>query len=265
VNDLANVLPAEREARLEQRLAAFERETSHQIVLLTVPSLAGDPIEAFSLRVAESWRIGHAGLDNGIIVIVAPNDRQARIEVGYGLEGVVPDAIASRVLRERMLPRFREARMADGIEAGLDALTAAARGEAIPEERRPRARAAPGPSDFGELLPGVFFCGLLGSMVSLPFRRRSRVLGAGLGGVVGGGLAYVLLASLLAAGGAGLLALVLGLHHPTVLNRSRERFGRWDDYGGGFGGGFGGGSGGSGGGFSGGGGGFGGGGASGRW
>jgi uncharacterized protein len=265
VNDLANVLPAEREARLEQRLAAFERKTSHQIVLLTVPSLAGDPIEDFSMRVAESWRIGHAGLDNGIIVIVAPNDRQARIEVGYGLEGVVPDAIASRVPRERMLPRFREGRMADGIEAGLDALMAAARGEAIPTERRPRTRGAPGPSDFEALLPSVLFCGLLGSMVSLPFRRRSRVLGAGLGGVVGGGLAYVLLASLLAAGGAGLLALVLGFHHPTVLNRSRERFGRWDDYGGGFGGGFGGGSGGSGGGFSGGGGGFGGGGASGRW
>jgi uncharacterized protein len=185
--------------------------------------------------------------------------------VGYGLEGVVPDAIASRVLRERMVPAFREGRMADGIEAGIDALMAAARGEAIPEERRPRPRAAPGPSDFETLLPGVFFSGLLGSMVSLPLRRRSRVLGAGLGGLVGGGLAYVLVASLLAAGGAALLAVVLGLHHPTVLHRRRDRFGRWDDYGGGFGGGFGGGSGGSDGGFSGGGGGFGGGGASGRW
>ena len=265
MNDLADVLPAGREARLEERLAAYERETSHQIVLLTVPSLAGDPIEDFSIRVAEAWRIGHAGLDNGIIVIVAPRDREVRIEVGYGLEGVVPDAIAARVLREHMLPAFREGRMADGIEAGIDALMAAARGEAIPAERRPRARGAPGPGDVGELLPGVFFSALFGSMLALPVRRRSRVLGAGLGGVVGGGLAYLLVASLFAAGGAALLAVLFGLHDLTVLNRRRDRFGRWEDYGGGFGGGFGGGSGGSDGGFSGGGGGFGGGGASGRW
>jgi uncharacterized protein len=289
VNDLADVLPADREARLEERLAAFERETSHQIVLLTVPSLEGDPIEDFSIRVGERWRIGHAGLDNGIIVIVAPKDRQARVEVGYGLEGVVPDAIASRVLRDRMLPEFREGRMADGIEAGLDALIAAARGEAIPEERRPRPRAAPGPSDFDRWLPSVLFCALLGSLFALPLRRRSPVLGAGLAGIMGGGLAYVLLASLLAAGEIGsgrdtatgrasvlivsllaagcasLLAVVLALQHPVVLRPRRDRFGRWDDYGGGFGGGFGGGSGGSDGGFSGGGGGFGGGGASGRW
>ena len=71
MNDLADALPTAREVELEARLAAYERETSHQIVLLTVPSLAGDPIEDFSIRVAEAWRIGHAGLDNGIIVIVA--------------------------------------------------------------------------------------------------------------------------------------------------------------------------------------------------
>jgi uncharacterized protein len=260
VNDLAEVLPAAREAALEERLAAYERETSHQIVLLTVPSLAGDPIEDFSMRVAEAWRIGHAGLDDGIIVIVAPKDRQSRIEVGYGLEGAVPDAVAARVLRERMIPNFREGRMADGIEAGIDALMSAARGEAIPPERRPRARGGPASGDLEALLPIVLFCGVLGSMVSVPLRRRSRFLGAGLGGVVGGGLAYLVVASLLAAGGAALLALALGLHHPNVLHPRRGRFGRWDDYG--FGGGFGGGSGG---GFSGGGGGFGGGGASGRW
>jgi uncharacterized protein len=258
VNDLADVLPPERERRLEERLAAFERETSHQIVLLTVPSLEGEPIERFSIRLAEAWRIGHAGLDNGIIVIVAPEDREARIEVGYGLEGVVPDAIASRVLRERMFPRFREGRMADGIEAGIEALMSAARGEAIPEERRPRAR-QPGPGDLESLWPIVLFCGLLGSMLSLPLRRRSRFFGAGLGGLAGGGLAYVLAASLLAAGGAGALAFLLGLNHPSVLRPGRGGLGRWGDYGGGFG------AGGSGDGFSGGGGGFGGGGASGRW
>jgi uncharacterized protein len=259
VNDLADVLPAERERRLEERLAAFERETSHQIVLLTVPSLEGDPIERFSMRVAEAWRIGHAGLDNGIIVIVVPRDREARVEVGYGLEGVVPDAIASRVLRERMFPHFREGRMADGVEAGIEALVSAARGAAIPEARRPRSRGAPGAGDLEALWPIVLFCGLLGSMLSVPLRRKSRLFGAGLGGLAGGGLAYLLAASLLAAGGAGALAFLLGLNHPTVLRPGRGGLGRWGDYGGGFGGG------GSEGGFSGGGGGFGGGGASGRW
>ncbi len=261
MNDLAGVLPAERAARLEERLAAFERETSHQIVLLTVPSLEGEAIEPFALRVAESWRIGHAGLDNGIVVVVAPKDRQARIEVGYGLEGVVPDAVASRVLRERMFPSFREGRVADGIETGLEALMAAARGEAIPEARRSRERGVPPPGDLGALLPIIFFSGLLGSMLALPFRRGAPLLGAGLGGLAGGGLAYLLVGLLPAAGGAALLGFILGLHHPGVLRPGRGGLGRWGDYGGGFGGG----SSGDSGGFSGGGGGFGGGGASGKW
>ena len=132
VNDLAGLLPPGRARALDEKLARFEAETSHQVVLLTVPSLDGEPIEDFSMRVAEAWKPGQAGRDNGILVVVAPQERTARVEVGYGLEGAVPDAVASRILRQRMFPRFREGRMADGVEAGVDALLAAARGEALP-------------------------------------------------------------------------------------------------------------------------------------
>jgi hypothetical protein len=99
VNDLAGTLDPDVAARLEGRLADFERETTHQIAVLTIPSLEGEPIEPFALRVAEAWRLGQAGVDNGILLVVAPRDRRARIEVGYGLEGVVPDAIAAPASR----------------------------------------------------------------------------------------------------------------------------------------------------------------------
>ena len=90
--------------------------------MLTVPTTDGEAIEPFALRVAEAWKLGHQGADNGILLIVASKDRKARIEVGYGLEGVVPDAIAKRVIEDVMIPRFREGDMAGGIEAATDAL-----------------------------------------------------------------------------------------------------------------------------------------------
>ena len=108
VNDLAGLLAPDEARALESRLADFERETSHQIVVLTVPSLEGEAVEAFAIRVADAWQIGHEDLDNGVIVVVSAGDRRARIEVGYGLEGVIPDAVAARILRERMIPRSRE-------------------------------------------------------------------------------------------------------------------------------------------------------------
>jgi len=247
VNDLAGVFSAAEREALEQRLARFEAETTHQLAVLTVPSLEGEDIESFSLRVAEAWQLGHEGRDNGLLLVVAPADRRWRVEVGYGLEGVVPDAVAARIGRERMVPLFREGRMAEGIEAALDGLMAAARGEELPP--RP-SRQQPGLDP----LPALFFAALLGGAVGSIFRRRRAVLrGALVGAAVGGGLAYVLLASLrlatlAALGGAVFSAGSLG----GLAGRGRP--------GGGFGrGGLGGG------GFSGGGGGFGGGGASGSW
>ena len=94
---LCRLIPADRARALEERLARFEAETGHQIAVLTIPSLKGDSLEDFSIRVAEAWKIGKQGFDNGAILLIARDDRKLRIEVGYGLEGVMPDAIASRI------------------------------------------------------------------------------------------------------------------------------------------------------------------------
>lgn len=258
------MLPPERAAAIEKALARFESETAHQIVLLTLPSLGGEPIEDYSMRVAEAWKPGAKGRDDGILVVIAPNDRAARVEVGYGLEGAVSDAVANRILKDTMFPLFREGRMADGVEAGVTALMDAARGEVVPDaERR---RSAPGSGDPRDPASILVFSVLLGALVGAPFRRgRARPAGAVAGGAVAGGFAWLLLASLGAAVLAAALGAVFGLLGPGAgggLARSRYGYGRRGFGSGGWGGGFGGAGGG---GFSGGGGGFGGGGASGRW
>src|SRR5215510_701260 len=108
VNDLAKILTAEKTQQLEERLRQFERETSHQIAVLTIPSLEGDPIEDFGIRVAEEWQIGQKGAANGVILIVAQKERKIRIEVGRGFEGILPDIIASQIIREVIAPRYRD-------------------------------------------------------------------------------------------------------------------------------------------------------------
>jgi uncharacterized protein len=105
--------------------------------VLTTPSLEGLAIEDYSLRVAEAWKIGHKGLDNGVILTVAPSERAVRIEVGYGLEGVLPDAICARIIREQITPQFRAGQMEAGIVAGVDAIAAVTRGEVLPHSARP--------------------------------------------------------------------------------------------------------------------------------
>ena len=252
VNDGAGLLAVDEAQRLEQRLAAFERETSHQIVVLTVPSLDGEAIESFAFRVAEAWKIGHEGLDNGALIVVASRDRRARIEVGYGLEGVVPDALAARILRDHMIPRFKEGAMGRGIEAGADALMSAARGEAIAAERRPGNERGPGGDD---PMAAVLMGGLFGGALGHGLARRRRLLGIVAGAAIAGTIGFVLLAQLpLAAFSAAIGGIFAGLGFGRGLGS--VPIGR----GGGFGGGgFGGG------GFGGGGGGFGGGGASGGW
>ncbi|MGH7845112.1 MAG: TPM domain-containing protein [Candidatus Binatia bacterium] len=154
VSDLARLMPAERAYRLEERLAQFERETGHQIAVLTIPSLEGDSLEDFSIRVAEKWKIGEKGFDNGAILLIVADDRKLRIEVGYGLEGVLPDAIASRIVREVIVPRLRANDPAGGIEAGIEAILKVTRGEPLPESARrtPRSR-----NELAQALPLLFF------------------------------------------------------------------------------------------------------------
>jgi uncharacterized protein len=253
VVDTTATLAPEALARLEAKLAAFEQRKGSQIAVLLVRTTAPEAIEEFSLRVAEQWRVGRGGVDDGVVLVVARDDRRMRFEIGYGLEGAVPDALARRIIAETIAPRFYEEDFAGGLEAGLDALIGLIDGEQLPV---PVAR-EPDVEPFAAL-PVVL---VLALFVAPLFRRifgslfGSAALGAG-AGVVVWVVSSVLFASLV----AGAIVFVFAL---TGVGGSG---GRWASRGGGWGripGGFGGRA--RGGGFGGGGGRFGGGGASGGW
>ena len=136
VNDYANVMQANQIQSLESQLSQLERDTGHQVVVLTIPTLDGEDIEGFSIRVAESWKIGKKGHDNGAILVVAVKDRRLRLEVGYGLEGLLPDAIAKRITADYIVPHFRQQDYAGGIVAGIAAVDKIIRKEPLPEAAR---------------------------------------------------------------------------------------------------------------------------------
>src|SRR5438445_12686086 len=121
INDYAGTLSSEDRARLEDKLRAREQGSSNQVVVAIVRSLQGESLEDYSIRLAQAWRIGQKGLDNGVIFLVFTEDRKMRLEVGYGLESKLPDAISGQILRPAVAPRRGEAKIADGIAAGLDA------------------------------------------------------------------------------------------------------------------------------------------------
>ncbi|MDA8428022.1 MAG: TPM domain-containing protein [Geobacteraceae bacterium] len=261
VNDYARMLSPEAATSLEQKLAAFERDQSTQIVVLTVPSLQGDDIDQFAIRVADQWKIGQKGKDNGVILIIAQAEHKVRIEVGMGLQGVLPDLTAGRIIRNVMGPLLKTGNFDQGIAAGVDGIIAATKGEfkATPGERKARPRH----SGTSTLLTFLIFTGIAAVVLG----SISRYLGA-LAGAIGlplaAGMAFsgLGLGVLLLLGVAGLVAgIVL-----STLSGHNGGFGGGGFGGGGFGGGgFGGGGFGGDGGFSGGGGGFDGGGASGDW
>jgi uncharacterized protein len=134
VVDRAALLSDATEAVLTQRLAAHEAETSNQVAVLTIPSLDGQPIEGYSLNVARTWALGQEEFDNGVLLLVARDDREMRIEVGYGLEGALPDVVASRIIRYELRPAFRSGDFDGGVEAGVNAILEALEGtyEATP-------------------------------------------------------------------------------------------------------------------------------------
>ncbi|MDO8480097.1 MAG: TPM domain-containing protein [Candidatus Rokubacteria bacterium] len=142
INDYAGVLSGDERKRLEDTLRARERESSNQIVVAVFRSLQGESLEDYSIRLAQAWRVGQKGLDNGVIFLVFLDDRKMRLEVGYGLESKLTDALASQILRQVVAPPFREGKVADGIAAGLDAIQQAIAGtyKAAPQDQAARAR-----------------------------------------------------------------------------------------------------------------------------
>ena len=262
VNDTAGVLSPGTVQALEQSLEALEREESTQIVVLTVPGLEGASLEEYALRVVEVWKPGQKGRDNGALLLIAIADRKIRIEVGYGLEGTLTDALAGRIIRNVIAPNFKRGDYDRGVVDGVAAMVATVRGEFAGQGLD----TTTAQRDPGEFL--VFL--LFGLMVIGSVFRRRKPLAAGVGG------AYAPVAGLLFAGltgwqqllmlvpvgifGAFLASLFSGNRLSTRPPGSFPTSYRGGFGGGGFGGGFGGGGG-----FSGGGGGSGGGGASGGW
>jgi uncharacterized protein len=148
VSDYAELVPADAERRISDQLAAYEAKTGHQFAVLTIDSLEGDPLEDFSIRVVERWKLGKAGKDDGLLLLVAERERKARVEVGYGLEGDIPDAVAARVVRNVLVPAFRKGDYPGGIEQALAVLMKAGAGgkvELPPDSARSaEPRAPPG-------------------------------------------------------------------------------------------------------------------------
>jgi len=270
VTDLAGVLSAEQREELDSKLKEFEVTDSTQIAVLIIPSLEGGSLEDYSIRVADAWKIGQKGRDNGAILLVSLKDRKIRIEAGYGLEATLTDARSSQIIRNEIAPRFRMGDFYGGIDAGVAAMIQATRGA---YEASPRPEAGSSRRGSGGLF-NLFIILLFPLLwiLSATGKWGGAILGAGAGML----LPFTLISHsviLVLIGGVvgGLLGLIMG-----AVARAGSRTGRgpggfsgpffWGGGGGPSGGGFSsGGFSGGGGGFSGGGGGFGGGGSSGSW
>lgn len=250
VTDQTGTLSAEQKAALEQTLTAFEARKGSQLAVLMVASTAPEAIEPFALRVGEQWKLGRKKVDDGAILVVAKNDRTLRIEVGYGLEGVLNDLTSKRIISEVIVPRFKSQDFYGGITAGIDQIIRVVDGEPLPEPSKT-------PSEnLGEVRQYVPILFILALVVGGVLRSA---LGKVPGALVTGGaiavIAWFVAGALSVAVAAGVIGLFV-----TLLSGGMGGHGFGGYYGGGGGrGGMGGG------GFSGGGGGFGGGGASGRW
>ncbi len=256
VTDLTGTLTAAEQAQIEQHLAEFEARKGAQIVVLLVPTTAPEEIDAYSIRVFDAWKPGRRKADDGAMLLIAKNDHTLRIEVGYGLEGVLTDAMSSRITSDTMVPLLRQGQYFAAITAGVDQMIALISNESLPPPDRTW---QPGRPRNSNALSILFVTYLVASVLLRSiFGRTAGALLTG-GGL--GVLAFVLTQTLLLAIGAG----VAGLLFALLGGGSGWSSGGYGGFGG-FGGGFGGGGlGGGGGGFSGGGGSGGGGGASSRW
>ncbi len=260
VVDLAHVLSIQETEQLTGRLKAHEDQTGNQVAILILPSLDGEPLEEYAHRVATTWKLGRKGTDNGVLLLIAFQERKLRIEVGYGLEGTLTDLRSAHIIRQEIVPRFKAGDIAGGVRAGTEAILKTIEGTYEPREARSTGdRSVPEFSAFQYVAAAVIVGFLAGLILSQGLRRARALLGAALAFMVAqtAGMLWGLAA-------AGVTALLLWLVLSAGGGRPRRSgFDDWTWYSSG-GGGWSGGSFGTGG-FGGGGGDFGGGGASGDW
>jgi uncharacterized protein len=247
VTDLTGTLGAEQRQRLEERLAAYERTKGSQIAVLMLSTTQPESIEQFGIRVADAWKIGRKGIDDGVIVVVAKDDRRLRIEVGYGLEGALNDATANRIISELMVPHFKRGDYFGGLQAGVEAIISVIEGEPLPAPRDGGAR-RDGAAE-GDWLIWIAAAVILASLA----RSLLGIVGSFGAAGAAGFFAFTALGGWGIALLAALAVFLLSFVPPSFLLHAASGFGRGRGGGRGSGG------------FGGRGGGFGGGGASGRW
>lgn len=250
VVDLTQTLSSAQQSALEGKLASFQATKGSQIAVLIVPTTQPEAIEQYAIRVVDEWKVGREKIDDGVLILVAKNDRKMRIEVGYGLEGAVTDLYAKRIISETMTPHFKQGDFAGGIDAAVNELIGLIEGEPLPAPTKPKVNAG----QLEDLLPMLLFGGLISCMM------LRGIFGTFFGSAINGGLIGTIVFFIgLSILGAGVLGVIAFFFTIMMGNRGGGAYGGFPT-GGGFGGGLGGG------GFSGGmGGGFGGGGASGSW
>ncbi len=265
VIDQTGTLSAAQSQALGDKLAALETKRGSQLVVLMVATTQPEDIAAYAQRVADSWKIGRLAVGDGLLIVVAKDDRRVRIEVAKSLEGAVPDLAARQIISDVITPAFRKNDFAGGLNAAVDRLDARIGGEGLPEPAAPGAKPTPSGQGFNLQDLAIFLfvaVPVIGAVLTGIFGRK---LGSLATGAAAGGMGWWLSASTLIAVGAGILALIL----VGVMGSGASRRGRSSGgpviFGGGSGGGWGSGGGGGGGFSSGGGGDFGGGGASGDW
>jgi uncharacterized protein len=256
VVDLTETLAAPEREAISAKLRAFEASKGAQVAVLLVPSIGTETIEEFATRVTDVWKLGRAGVDDGVLFVIAKQERRMRIQTGRGVQGVLTDALSKRIIAERITPRFRAGDFAGGINEGVDAIIKAIEGEALPP---PTAKASGGsvalPASIGDIFWIAFF---VVPVIGMFLRSMlGRFLGAVVTSGVAGFAAWLFFGSLLIGGIAAFVAFLVVLFMGASALASGG--GGWSSGGGGWSGG------GGGGGFSGGGGSFDGGGASGNW
>lgn len=240
VTDLTTTFTVEQRAALENKLAAFEQKKGSQLAVLLVPTTQPETVEQYSIRVAEAWKLGRKGVDDGVLLLIAKNDRKLRIEVGHGLEGALPDAIAKRIIDEYVVPPFKQGDFNGGVNAGVDRIIKVVEGEPLPPPQQWHAPSGKNVSERIDDYMGwavillVFFGGLIRSLFGA-------FLGAIIVGVVGGLLAAWLGTGVVMAFIVGVVAFVLTLFGVSALGSGGSgggsSSGNWGGGGGTFGGG----------------------------
>jgi uncharacterized protein len=189
VTDLTSTLSGDQVKALEGRLAALEAKKGSQVAVLLLPTTQPETVEQYAIRVFDQWKLGRKGVDDGVLLVIAKNDRRLRIEVGRGLEGAIPDAYAKRIIDEDIAPHFRQGDFYGGVSAGVDRIAKLVDGEPMPPPKRAERRDSHGSDSFGDhiwlaIIVAVVLAHMLQSVLG-------RMAGSGLAGIIAGGVAFI--------------------------------------------------------------------------